>query len=153
MSHDNKMAEGESGKNDQKQEENSVSHDLVDELQEIENMVLNPNINVENLVEEASNGTVIYLIFYRAFLEVLQAQGLVTIQVNILSMYKHIQGRTSFFTPARFKSCLFFKFLLIYSKPCLVQLPRPYSFKKYHDLPSTTSCEGAAVVFVRNSPE
>jgi hypothetical protein len=44
----------------QKQEENSVSHDLVDELQEIENMVLNPNINVENLVEEASNGTVIY---------------------------------------------------------------------------------------------
>ena len=51
-------------------------------------------------------------------------QGLVTIQVNILSMtmYKHIQGRTSFFTPARFKSCLFFKFLLIYSKPCLVQL-------------------------------
>ena len=124
------MAEGESGKNDQKQEENSVSHDLVDELQEIENMVLNPNINVENLVEEASNGTVIYLIFYRAFLEVLQAQGLVTIQVNILSMYKHIQGRTSFFTPARFKSCLFFKFLLIYSKPCFVQLPRPYSFKK-----------------------
>ena len=59
-----------------------------------------------------------------------QPQGLVTIQVNILSMYKHIQGRTSFFTPARFKSCLFFKFLLIYSKPCLVQLPRPYSFQK-----------------------
>ena len=57
-------------------------------------------------------------------------QGLVTIQVNILSMYKHVQGRTSFFTPARFKSCLFFKFLLIYSKPCLVQLPRPYSFQK-----------------------
>ena len=59
-------------------------------------------------------------------------QGLVTIQVNILSMtmYKHIQGRTSFFTPARFKSCLFFKFILIYSKPCLVQLPRPYSFQK-----------------------
>jgi hypothetical protein len=28
-------------------------------------------------------------------------------------MYKHIQGRTSFFTPARFKSCLFFKFFLI----------------------------------------
>ena len=26
--------------------------------------------------------------------------------------------------------CLFFKFLLIYSKPCLVQLPRPYSFQK-----------------------
>jgi hypothetical protein len=24
----------------------------------------------------------------------------------------------------------FFKFLLIYSKPCLVQLPRPYSFQK-----------------------
>ena len=59
-----------------------------------------------------------------------ESQGLVTIQVNILSMYKHIQGRTSFFTPARFKSCLFFKFLLIYSKPCLVQLPRPYSFQK-----------------------
>jgi hypothetical protein len=59
-----------------------------------------------------------------------QAQSLVTIQVNILSMYKHIQGRTSFFTPARFKSCLFFKFLLIYSKPCLVQLPRAYSFQK-----------------------
>jgi hypothetical protein len=47
-----------------------------------------------------------------------------------LSMYKHIQGPTSFFPPARFKSCLFFKFLLIYSKPCLVQLPRPYSFQK-----------------------
>jgi hypothetical protein len=46
-------------------------------------------------------------------------------------MYKHIQGRTSFFTPARFKSCLFFKFLLIYSKPCLVQLPRPYSFNLF----------------------
>jgi hypothetical protein len=30
----------------------------------------------------------------------------------------------------KFESCLFFKFLLIYSKPCLVQLPRPYSFKK-----------------------
>jgi hypothetical protein len=29
-------------------------------------------------------------------------QGLVTIHVNILSMYKHIQGRTSFFTPATF---------------------------------------------------
>ena len=58
------------------------------------------------------------------------SQGLVTIQVNILSMYKHIQGWTSFFTPARFKSCLFFKFLLIYPKPCLVQLPRPYSFQK-----------------------
>ena len=57
-------------------------------------------------------------------------QGLVTIQVNILSMYKHIQGWTSFFTPARFKSCLFFKLLLIYSKPCLVQLPKPYSFQK-----------------------
>ena len=26
-------------------------------------------------------------------------------------------------------------------------------FKKYHDLSSTTSCEVAAVVFVRNSPE
>jgi hypothetical protein len=26
-------------------------------------------------------------------------------------------------------------------------------FKKYHDLPSTTSCEGSVVVFVRNSPE
>jgi hypothetical protein len=26
-------------------------------------------------------------------------------------------------------------------------------FQKYHDLPSTTSCEHAAVVFVRNSPE
>ena len=66
------MAEGESEKNDQKQEENSVSHDLVDELQEIENMVLNPNINVENLVEEASNGTVIYNIWYFTglFLEV-----------------------------------------------------------------------------------
>ena len=61
---------------------------------------------------------------------ILMTQGLVTIQVNILSMYKHIQGRTSFLTPARFKSCLFFKFLLIYSKPCLVQLPRPYSFQK-----------------------
>ena len=57
-------------------------------------------------------------------------QGLVTIHVNILSMHKHKQGWTLFFTPARFKSCLFFKFLLIYSKPCLVQLPRPYSFQK-----------------------
>ena len=58
-------------------------------------------------------------------------QGLVTIHVNILSMHKHVQGRTPFFlTPAHFKSCLFFKFLLIYSKPCLVQLPRPYSIQK-----------------------
>ena len=55
---------------------------------------------------------------------------MVTIHVNILSMHKHKQGRTLFFTPARFKSRLFFKFLLIYSKPCLVQLPRPYSFQK-----------------------
>jgi hypothetical protein len=53
-------------------------------------------------------------------------QGLVTIHVNILSMHKYVP----FFTPACFKSCLFFKFLLIYSKPCLVQLPRPYSFQK-----------------------
>ena len=45
-------------------------------------------------------------------------------------MYKHVQGRTPFFTPACFKSCLLFKFLLIYSKPCLVQLTRPYSFQK-----------------------
>jgi hypothetical protein len=44
--------------------------------------------------------------------------------------YKHVQGWTPFFIPALFKSCLFFKFLLIYSKPCLVQLPRPYSFQK-----------------------
>ena len=29
------------------------------------------------------------------------AQGLVTIQVNILSMYKHIQGRTSFYPRSR----------------------------------------------------
>jgi hypothetical protein len=28
-----------------------------------------------------------------------EPQGLVTIQVNILSMYKHIQGRTSFLPP------------------------------------------------------
>ena len=60
----------------------------------------------------------------------IRAQGLVTIHVNILSMHKHVQCRTPFFTPARFKSCLFFKFLLIYSKPHLGQLPRPYSFQK-----------------------
>ena len=36
----------------------------------------------------------------------------------------------SSFTTARFKSRLVFLFLLIYSKPCLLQLPRPYSFKK-----------------------
>ena len=36
----------------------------------------------------------------------------------------------TFFTPARFKSCLFFKFRLIYSKPCLVQLPRILFFSK-----------------------
>ena len=57
-------------------------------------------------------------------------QGLVTIQVNILSMYKHIQGRTSFLPPLASSRVCFFKFLLIYSKPCLVQLPRPYSFQK-----------------------
>ena len=66
----------------------------------------------------------------KSYVMMYRPQGLVTIQVNILSMYKHIQGRTSFFTPARFKPCLFFKFLLKYSKPCLVQLPRPYSFQK-----------------------
>ena len=57
------------------------------------------------------------------------------------------------FTPDRFKSCLFFNFLLIYSKTFLVQLPRPYSFKKIswppHPAipppPPTTSCEDAAV--------
>ena len=59
-----------------------------------------------------------------------QSQGLVTIQVNILSIHQHKQGRTLIVTPARFKLCLFFKFLLIYSKPCLVQLARPYSFQK-----------------------
>ena len=70
----------------------------------------------------------------KLFLSLDHSLHLVTIHVNIMyypvSMHKHKQGRTFFFTPARFKSCLFFKFLLIYSKPCLVQLSRPYSFKK-----------------------
>ena len=78
--------------------------------------------------------TFYFLIFYRWSIVKLRClhhpQGLVTIHVNILSMYKHVQGRTPFFTPVRFKSCSFFKLLLIYSKPCLVQLPRPYSFQK-----------------------
>ena len=69
-----------------------------------------------------------------------RAQDLVTIHVNIPLM--HYTRADTFFTLARFKSCLFFKFLLIYSKSCLVRLPRPY-----------TSCEGAVAVFVRNSPE
>jgi hypothetical protein len=42
-------------------------------------------------------------------------------------------------------------FSLIYYFVCYFQDLVP--FKKYHDLPSTTSCEGAAVLFVRNSPE
>jgi hypothetical protein len=40
-----------------------------------------------------------------------EPQGLVTIQVNILSMYKHIQGRTSFFyqlKPREFRTSVFF---------------------------------------------
>ena len=57
-------------------------------------------------------------------------QGLITIYVNILSMHKHVTRADTFFTPTRFKSCLFFKSLLIYSKPCLVQLSTPYSFQK-----------------------
>jgi hypothetical protein len=43
-------------------------------------------------------------------------QGLVTIHINILSMHKHVQGRTPFLPPLTSKSCLFFKFLPIYSK-------------------------------------
>ena len=73
-------------------------------------------------------------------------QGLVTIHVNIPSMYKHVQGRTPFLPPIASSRVFFFLFLLIYSPLCLVQLPRPYSFKKYHDIPSNTSCEDAAVV-------
>ena len=67
---------------------------------------------------------------FRLFHFSVSPQGLVTIHVNILSMDKHVQGWTPFLPPARFKSCLSFKFLLIYATPCLVQLPRPYSFKK-----------------------
>jgi hypothetical protein len=37
------------------------------------------------------------------------AQGLVTIQVNILSMYKHIQGRTSFLPPLASSRVCFYK--------------------------------------------
>ena len=40
-----------------------------------------------------------YLCMHEFAFMYVYAQGLVTIQVNILSMYKHIQGRTSFFTP------------------------------------------------------
>ena len=45
--------------------------------------------------------------------------------------------------------------LLIKRQAPVVQLPRSYSFQKYHDLPLTTctSCEDATVVFVRKSPE
>ena len=58
-------------------------------------------------------------------------QGLVTIHVNILSMYKHVQqGRTPFLYPLVSSRVCFLKFLLIYSKPCLVQLPIPYCFQK-----------------------
>ena len=53
----------------------------------------------------------------------------------------------SSFTPTRFKSC-FFLFLLIYSKPCLLQLPIPYSFRKLSWPPSTISCKDAVVVLV-----
>jgi hypothetical protein len=75
---------------------------------------------------------------------------LLSLCVHGVSMHKHVQGRTPFLPPLASSHVWFFKFLLIYSKPCLVQLSRLYSFilfKKYHDLPSTTSCEGAAVVF------
>jgi hypothetical protein len=55
-----------------------------------------------------------------------------------------MEGSGFSFTPARFKSCLvFFKFLPIYSKPCLLQHLRSNSFKKI----STISCEDAAVGF------
>ena len=57
-------------------------------------------------------------------------QLLVTIHVNILSMHKHVQGRAPFLPPLASSRVCFLNSLLIYSKPCLVQLPRPYSFKK-----------------------
>ena len=64
-------------------------------------------------------------------MNVYRQQGLVTIHVNILSMYKHVQqGRTPFLPPLVSSRVCFLKFLLIYSKPYLVQLPIPYSFKK-----------------------
>jgi hypothetical protein len=68
-------------------------------------------------------------------------QGLVTIHVNILSLHKHVQGRTPFLP------------LLALSRPVWFNSQDLILLKKYHDLPSTTSCEGAAVVFVRNSPK
>jgi hypothetical protein len=59
----------------------------------------------------------------------------------------------TFFTPTRFKSCLFFKFLLIYSKPCLVQLPSPYSFQRISWTPLDYLLWRRSGPFVRNSSE
>ena len=41
----------------------------------------------------------VYALLCRRLLFMYQAQGLVTIHVNILSMYKHVQGRTPFLPP------------------------------------------------------
>jgi hypothetical protein len=60
------------------------------------------------------------------------AQGLITI-------YKHVQGRTPFFTPARFKSCLFFKFLL--------NIQNPVSNGKTQRVPNFRFFIGGAVTF------
>ena len=77
------------------------------------------------------------------------------IHVNILSMYKHVQGRTPFLPPLTSSRVCFLNSFQYIQNPVWFnfQCQDLILFKKYHDLPSTTSCESAAVVFVRNSPE
>ena len=56
MSHDNKMAEGDFGGSESQNGKKDDSQDHDDAVQELQDMTLNPNINIETLVEEASNG-------------------------------------------------------------------------------------------------
>ena len=80
-------------------------------------------------------------------------QGLVTIHVNILSMHKHVQGRTPFLLPLTSSRVCFLNSFQYIQNSVWLNSQDLILFKKYHDLPSTSSCEGAAVVFFRNSPE
>lgn len=57
------MAEGEPGKSESdKPNENNVQQHA-DELQALEDMTLNPNVNIDHLVEEASSGMILIFKF------------------------------------------------------------------------------------------
>ena len=79
-------------------------------------------------------------------------RGLVTIQVNVLSMCEHVQGWTSFLPPlASGRVCFLDSFWCIQG-PVWFGSQDVVLFKGCHGLPSTASCGGAAVVFVGGWP-